>query len=132
MPNNLHVTLDKTTTPWSLDVDQQGNANHVNRSASTQTITWQLTGNAASGSFVSLGNPNPGFAWLGTAPPAGIFGNPVPSANGNQMTISDLNNSASTAGSWPYILRATIGGTVYSTISASPRASNTTPTIKNN
>jgi hypothetical protein len=48
------------------------------------------------------------------------------------MTISDLNNSASTAGSWPYILRATIGGTVYSTISASPGASNTTPTIKNN
>lgn len=132
MPNNLHVTLDKSTTPWSLDVDEQGNANHVNRSASTQTITWQLTGNAASGSFVSLDDPNPGFAWVGTAPAAGIFGAPAPGANGNQLTISDLNNSASKAGTFYYILRATIGGTVYTTISTSIAATTTNPCIKNN
>ncbi|MHB1617602.1 MAG: hypothetical protein ACYCOY_07980 [Metallibacterium sp.] len=131
MPNNLHVSLDKSTTPWSLDVDQQGNANHVSRSPSTQTVTWQLIGNAASGSFVALSDPNPGFAWVGTAPAAGIFGTPTPSANGNQMTISDLNNSASTAGTWTYLLRATIGGTVYSTIAASLGATTTNPTIKN-
>ena len=131
MPNNLHVTLDKSTTPWSLDVDQQGNANHVNQSPSGQTITWQLTGNAASGSFVALSDPHPGFAWVGAAPSAGIFGSPALSANGNQLTISDLNNSVSTAGSWTYILRATIGGTIYSTIAASLAGTTTNPTIKN-
>lgn len=131
MPNNLHVTLDKSTTPWSLDVDQQGNANHVNQSPSAQTITWQLTGNAASGSFVALNDPAPGFAWVGAAPPAGIFGSPALSANGNQLTISDLNNSASTAGSWTYILRTTIGGTIYSTIATSLGGTTTNPWIKN-
>ena len=131
MPNNLNVTLDKTKTPWAVDVDQQGNANHVPQSPNAQTISWQLTGNAATGSFVSLSDPNPGFAWIGTAPPATVFGTPTLSANSNQLSIVDLNNSASTTGTWAYILRVNVGGTVYSTISTLPTGTTTNPTVVN-
>jgi hypothetical protein len=124
MPNNLHVTLDESKTPWVVDVDQQGNANHVSRNPNAQTITWQLTGNAASGSIVS-------FAWIGTAPPSTIFGPPTISGNGNQLSITDLNNSASTTGSWTYQLTIRVGGTDYSTIATLPTATTTNPWIKN-
>ncbi|WP_234411292.1 hypothetical protein [Rhodanobacter thiooxydans] len=146
MPNNLQVALDKSTTPWCLDIDQQNNANHVARSPNAQTITWQLTGDAAAGSFNAQSNTEPGFAWVGTAPPDGIFG--TPSVSGNQITMSDLNNSASTTGTWTYQLSATIGGVVYqsnktsltqtTTNQSSPTTTNrmslaiTDPSIKNN
>ncbi len=90
-----------------------------------------MTGNAASGSFVSLTDPNPGFAWV-SAPPAGIFGAPSLSGNGNQLTITDLNNSASTAGTWTYILRVNVGGTVYTSATTSIGGNDNDPTIKNN
>ncbi len=131
MPNNLQVTLDQSTTPWCVDIDQSGNANHVSQSPNAQTITWQLTGNAASGSFVALTDPDPGFAWVGTAPPSGIFGSATLSANGNQLTISDLNNSASTQGTWTYILRVNVGGVVYQSKTTSLAATTSNPTIVN-
>ena len=131
MPNNLQVTLDQSTTPWCVGIDQSGNANHVSQSPNAQTITWQLTGNAASGSFVALTDPDPGFAWVGTAPPSGIFGSATLSANGNQLTISDLNNSASTQGTWTYILRVNVGGVVYQSKTTSLAATTSNPTIVN-
>ena len=137
MPNNLNVTLDKTTTPWTVDVSQQGNANHVDRNPNAQTVTWQLTGNAASGFFVPMDDPslNPGFSWV-SEPPAGIFGTPTISSNGNQLTITDLNsgtlgNGTSTVGTWTYMLRVNVGGTVYKSLAISIRATNTNPTIVN-
>ncbi len=130
MPNNLNVTLNKATNPWTVDIDQQGNPNHVSQSPNAQTITWQLTGNAATGSFVSMTDPNPGFSWV-SAPPSGIFGTPTPSNNGNQLTMTDLNNSASTVGTWTYILRVNVGGTVYTSLTTSITATNTNPTIVN-
>ena len=130
MPNNLNVTLDETKTPWAVDVDQHGKDNEVSQGPNAQTITWQLTGNAASGSFVALSDPNPGFEWI-VAPPAGIFSAPSRSPNGNQLTISDTNNSATTAGSWTYRLRVSVGGTVYSTKTLSLAATTTDPVIKN-
>lgn len=133
MPNTLKVTLDKSTNPWCLDIDQKDNANHVSRGPDTQTITWKLEGQAASGSFNSQGGSQPGFAWISNpAPPAGIFGDPVLCSNNNEMTMSDLNNSAATAGDWIYQLSATIGGVVYQSITASITAQTTNPTIKNN
>jgi hypothetical protein len=131
MPNNLQVTLDQSTTPWCVDIDQSGNANHVSQSPNAQTITWQLTGNAASGSFVALTDPDPGFAWVGTAPPSGIFGSATLSANGNKLTISDLNNSSSTQGTWTYILRVNVGGVVYQSKTTSLAATTSNPTIVN-
>lgn len=130
MPNTLNVTLDKTTTPWSVDIDQHGKANEVNQSPNSQTITWQLTGNAASGSFVSLSDPNPGFSWV-SAPPAGIFGIPTLSGNGNQLSISDLNNSNTTVGNWTYLLRVNVGGVVYQSNTTSITETSTNPIIIN-
>lgn len=130
MPNNLNVTLDTSKTPWAVDVDQHGNDNQVSQGPNAQNITWQLTGNAASGSFVALDDPYPGFAWV-SAPPAGIFSSPSRSPNGNQLTISDTNNSANTAGSFTYMLRVNVGGTVYSTKTLSLAATSTNPVIVN-
>jgi len=124
MPNNLHVTLDKSTSPWRLDIDQNNGANQVDRSPLAQTITWQLTGNAASGSFDSLN-------WV-EQPGAGIFGPPTLGANGNQITMSDLNNDPATAGTWTYQLSATIDGTTYESDVASVTGTTTSPWIKNN
>ena len=132
MPNLLKVTLDKSTNPWCLDIDQQGNANHVSQSPNAQTITWQLTGDAATGSFNAQNAAKPGFAWVGTPPPAGIFGPPTLSQNGNEITMTDLNNSASTAGEWIYQLSATIDRMVYQSNKTSLTQQITDPTIKNN
>lgn len=130
MPNNLNVTLDTSTSPSSVDVDQHGKGNEVSNSPNAQTIVWHLTGNAASGSFVALDDPAPGFAWI-SAPPEGIFSPPSRSPNGNQLTISDVNNSSGTAGSWTYVLRVNVGGTVYSTKTISLKATTTNPVIVN-
>ena len=130
MPNNLNVTLDKTQTPWAVDVDQHGKGNEVSQGPNAQTVTWQLTGNAASGSFVPLTSTPPGFEWI-SAPPAGVFSNLSLSNNGNQLTVSDTNNSANTAGSWTYRLLVNVGGTVYSTETLSLAATTTNPAIIN-
>ncbi|MEO6968958.1 MAG: hypothetical protein ABI132_10985 [Rhodanobacteraceae bacterium] len=131
MPNTLYVTLDQTTNPWSVDVNQNNNANDVAQNALAQTLTWQLTGNAASGTFNSLTDPvNPGFGWTSTpAPRAGIFH--TPTLSGNTLTISDLNNSSSTTGTWTYKLCINVGGNLYHTINTSITAKSTNPTIKN-
>lgn len=131
MPNNLNVTLDESQSPWAVDVDQHGKDNEVSQGPNAQTITWQLTGNAASGSFVPMSADPPGFEWI-SAPPDGIFGTPtVSQGSGNQLTLTDTNNSASTAGSWTYRLRVNVGGTVYSTKTLSLAATTTDPTIIN-
>jgi hypothetical protein len=130
VPNNLNVTLDTSKTPWAVDVDQHGKGNEVSQGPNAQTITWQLTGNAASGGFVALNDPNPGFEWI-TAPPAGIFSAPSRSPNGNQLTISDTNTGTGTTGSWTYRLRVNVGGTVYSSNALSLTATTTSPVIIN-
>ncbi|HEY8682678.1 MAG TPA: hypothetical protein VIM06_05860, partial [Rhodanobacter sp.] len=74
MATILQVTLDVTKSPPCLDVGQQNNANHISSSPNVQTIKWQLIGDAAQGSFNSQTGSPPGFAWIGTAPKASIFG----------------------------------------------------------
>jgi hypothetical protein len=130
MPNNLKVTLDETKTPWAVDVDQKGKDNEVGQGPNAQTITWQLNGNAASGSFVSLSDPNPGFEWT-TAPPPGVFGQPTLSPNGNQLTMTDTNTGAGTTGTWTSVLRVDVGNTVYSSRTESITGTDTNPWIKN-
>jgi len=130
MANNMNVTLD--TTKQALDVHDGGNENHVNQSPNPQTISWQLTGNAASGSFNAIGATNPGFAWVGNNP-GSIFGTPQVVANGNKITITDTNDSTSTTGTWTYQLWATIDDQEYSTVaSLGPTETTTNPIIKNN
>jgi len=135
MPNNLDVmlsvTLNKNGPRWFLQVDETNNPNHLNAGPNPQGIAWTLMGEAATGSFLPLLGPELGFAWVGTPPNSGIFDTPFLPAN-NQLKIVDHHTGPSTAGTWSYILRARIGGTVYSTTALSAAAQNTNPRIKNN
>lgn len=125
MPNILKLTLDESTTPWSVDVAETGNANHVSRSASWQTLTWNLESNAATGEIVS-------FTWLTKpGPPLSILGPFEISGNGKQATMADLNNSAGTTGTWTYQLTIEVDGEEFSTIADLSVGTNTNPSIKN-
>jgi len=130
MEIKLDVTLDTNPPPY-LDVDEQNGSNHIPKNASAYTIKWKLASDASSGSFNSLSDPQPGFAWIQT-PDQGIFGAPVVSSNGKEITISDLNNSAASTGQWIYQLSATIGNVVYQSNATSITGTTTNPTIKNN
>jgi hypothetical protein len=125
MDHLLRVTLDKSTDPWSVDVDEHGNPNHVDRSPLQQTIAWELEGDAHAGELLPV-------AWLDPPPPAGVFGMPELASNGKRMTMSDLNEDAATSGSWDYRLSLNLGGQQYSTRSTLPVGTNTNPSIKNN
>jgi hypothetical protein len=88
-------------------------------------------GNAAADSFVPRSDDEPGFEWI-SAPPDGISCTPVVSqGSGNQLTITDLDNSTYTQGSWTYMLRVKVGGSVYSTKTLSLKATTTNPVIVN-
>jgi len=128
-----NLTLQVTLKDGSLDVNQAGNANEMGHGESG-TITWELTGNAASGSFNAMNATNPGFAWQQQTP-NGVFGTPT-LAHGNQIQMSDNNNDpngVNSTGSWIYQLYATIGGNSYSTIAnlSRPTATATNPNIVN-
>lgn len=125
MPNILKVKLT-TTTPISVDIDQNNGANHVSQSPNSQTISWQLEDNAATGSFVDFH-----FLPNQTPDPAGIFGPPDYGPNNKSLSISDTNNSSSTAGSWTYFLKIRVNNQDYSTTSTLPILVSNNPTIKN-
>ncbi|WP_130617629.1 hypothetical protein [Dyella amyloliquefaciens] len=132
MANDLSVTLDETTSPWLVDVSQKDNANHVPRGNNQQTITWQLTENAASGRIVSCSwlNDPPTF----NPPPSGIFGPFVIAPNGKSMTLSDLNNGSNTTGEWYYQIGVQLvaNGTIYYSGAVAITGTATNPSIKNN
>ena len=122
MEHVLRVTLDKTTQPWTVDIDQHGYANHIDRSAQPQTIVWTLEGDAAGGQLQPL-------RWIDT-PPDGIFGPPVLAAHGQRMQMSDFNHDQATSGNWIYRLSVELDGETYTTIDTT--GTNTNPSIKNN
>lgn len=135
MAIELHVTLDTTKTPPLLDVDQENNSNHVGQSPNAQTIIWKLVGNAALGTFNSPTDPNnPGFTWAGNGPNQNqtIFGPAQLADNSRELTMTDLNNSQSTTGTWIYQLQAHINGTNYYSEMTSITGTTTDPCIKNN
>ncbi|MEO8810364.1 MAG: hypothetical protein ABI386_08980 [Rhodanobacter sp.] len=125
MPNPLKVNLT-TTTPIHVDIDQNNGANHVGRNPKHQTISWQLEGHAATGSFVD-------FYFLPdqTPDPGTIFGEPDYGSNHKSLSITDLNTSSSTSGSWIYFLEIDVGGQKYSTTSSIHSVVSNNPTIKN-
>lgn len=122
MDHVLRVTLDKTTQPWTVDIDQHDNANHIDRSPLPQTIVWTLEGDAAEGELQPL-------SWIDT-PPDGIFGPAVVAANGQRMQMRDFNHDAATSGDWIYRLSVELDGAIYTTIDTT--GTNTNPSIKNN
>jgi hypothetical protein len=107
------VTLNVTINGNYLDVSQVGNGANPQHGA-TVTVTWRLTGNAASGTFNAINDPsNPGFSWI-QQPPAGIFSAPQLAADGKEISLTDTNGD-NAIGSWIYKLCATIGTRPYST-----------------
>lgn len=119
MANNINVTLDTTVTPNLLHVADHGGQNHVDQSPNPQTISWNLTGNMARGAFdpITSDPATSGFSWI-SAPPAGVFGIPVVTSNGNGLSITDTHSSAATSGTWTYQLRASLAGQCYTTYGA--------------
>jgi hypothetical protein len=128
--SNIITQVKLDTAKNALDVEDNGAPIPVPRGNSATMLVWQLSGNAAQGSFNPLDAPNPGFKWVGTQPPANIFGPPSRSSNGNEITVSDGNTGAST-GTWHYQLYATINGVQYSTTVLSTSATTNNPAIKN-
>lgn len=125
MDHLLSVSLDKSTMPWSVDIDQRAGANHIDRDPRPQTIAWELAGDAAAGALTS-------FRWLDPVPPDGIFGAPAFAPDGKRMTMTNLNDGPATSGVWTYQLGLELHGQAYSTRSTLPIDTNTNPSIKNN
>ncbi len=109
----LDVTLNDAATPPYLDVDDEDEANFIEKHPDTQAVRWRLSGNAAGGTFNELTDPEPGFKWIKPAPPAGVFSHVRLSRNKKEILIDDLNDGAASVGLWYYQLNATIGGVSY-------------------
>jgi len=72
-----------------------------------QVITWNLDPGLRRGDFIS-------FTWSDPPPPAGIFGNPEISPDGNSLTLRNLNNDpAKSRGSFGYIITIELDDETY-------------------
>jgi hypothetical protein len=131
MTNNINVSLDNSNGINKLDVVDNGGQNQVSQSASPTTISWNLTGALAQGSFVAMDAALPGFSWIGVEPPDGLFGTPQVQANGNSLSITDNHVDSSSNGQWIYMLRVNYGGSVISTTASMPGGTVTNPVIIN-
>lgn len=135
-PITIHVTVDKSTSPWSLKVDGErlDHQTAVPRNTLPQTIIWdlQLSGNET-GSFNPLsGSPlPPGFSWTDGPTNNSIFQN-LSEPSGTQIQITDSNTSASTEGDWSYKLCATVNDQPCETNPPSAGGDPGDPMIKNN
>lgn len=120
----LIVTLDQTTSPWSLNVSSP----QVEVDTYPTTITWQLSG-MPSGASWSTNAQNPGFTWLGSnKPPPGTFTNP--GINGTDLSATD---NGGTGGPWPYQLCVALGSGYYRTSNVLlPIDTQKAPKIQNN
>lgn len=120
----LTVTLDQTTTPWTLDVSEQ----QVDVNVFPSTIAWELTGTAATGAW-STDPHHPPFKWLRPQPPLGTFSNP--GIDGAELSATD---NGPAGGPWPYQLCIKLDDNYYQTSNA-PRSAaklGRAPQIKNN
>ena len=131
MSNILYVTLDTSITPPALDVADGNGENKVVKDKNNQTVKWQLTGNLKNANFVAMDDANPGFAWIGIQPPAGVFDKPKPPRPGTSLTVVDHHHNNQSDGTWFYVLRVISDGALYTTISASTPKTTTNPVIKN-
>jgi hypothetical protein len=121
--NNLRVSLDMQTTPWTVIVDESAGENALKRSGNMQVIKWYLVGNAAAASFVR-------HKWL-ARPPRGTFG-PflIDECGGKRATMCDLYDADTKKGQWAYQLTIELAGNQYS--SPVPKSMSGNPNITNN
>jgi hypothetical protein len=129
MTIELKVRLDKSKTPWVVDVDETNNGNHVPRSPDQQTIKWLLHGNAESERIVA-------FEWLVGPSRSDIFTPPAYDPAGSYMIIRDTNDRQETVGIFTYRLGVAAGSgpnnVYYTTATISTRAVSNNPSIRNN
>ena len=116
------VTLDQTTTPWTVAVDLR--PIKIPKSATPQKIHWRLRGNASGGEFQPLSGGKPGFSWGTPAPPKKVFTSLKLSAKKKSVSVTDSHPDAQSNGQWSYALNIKVGGVIYTT--------GATPMIKNN
>jgi len=112
MANNMNVSLALQGGNNVLDVDDNGGQNIVGKGVGSATISWNLTGPIAQGSFLDPNGTPKGFEFVGNQPPPGTFGAPYRGSNGKSMNILDNN---SVAGEWIYILRVNYNGNIVGT-----------------
>jgi hypothetical protein len=124
--NNLRVSLDMQTKPWSVIVDQSAQENELKRGPNIQVVKWYLVDNAAAGRFVR-------FRWGKKKPPRGTFG-PflIDECCGKRATMCDLYKDDSTSGTWDYELTIEFAGNRYSSKLVGAPLPAGTPNIKNN
>lgn len=114
--NNINVRLDTSTGVNRLDVVDNGKQNEVAKNANPTTISWNLTGPLAQGSFVPMTEPKPGFSWV--QDPGPVFGPPEIRSNGKSLEIVDNHVNDDSDGEWIYMLRVNYGGEVVTTVSS--------------
>lgn len=130
----IGVTLDESTSPWSLFVSEADIG--VDQSSLGEAITWQLRNMPSGFSFPpSTDTQHPAFQWTGTGsqyPQPLTFRNPT--LGTEQFALTDYNNGTD-LGPFPYQLCVTDGnGNYYTTITTSTTGTggtNTNPKIKN-
>lgn len=123
------VTLDQTTSPWTLDVNQQ----QVSVATYPSTITWELSGMPSGAAWPTDYQDHPPFKWVNdnNEPPPGTF--TQPSISGVNLSATDNGSTGTNKGPWPYQLCIQIGTNYYYT-SNSPSIAfrvGKAPTIKN-
>lgn len=131
MSNNINVSLDTSIGINRLSVTDNGGQNQVSQNSSPTTISWNLTGVLTQGDFVPMSAALPGFQWVGTPPPAGLFGTPAIGANGNSLSITDNHADSTSNGQWIYMLRVNYNGSVVSTQATLPSGTVNNPVIIN-
>lgn len=115
--SEIAVTLNQTTTPWTLDVDDPDLI--VPQNANATPITWRRTQMPSDISWADDSDHKP-LTWL-NSPGEGIFTHR--GMNGEAFTLNDHNDSSTTKGAWSYRLCVTDGnGHYYYTLdTSSPR-----------
>jgi hypothetical protein len=141
--NILNVSLDQSTTPWTVNVEDGSGQNEVLQSTAIQMIIWQLIGAATPGAFPA--DPNHAIRWPFGLPGGGNFGQfggPIVSAAGDQLMLPVLNDKKHAPKAWIYELTVVFNGVEYHTRSkkskkaaamvtatATARTTATTPTM---
>lgn len=116
MTIEVNVNAERVNGSWKLTVNN-GHPVEIPRGKNPQTIQWQLTGNAATGTFLDPDGSPRGFEWAdGETPhtPSGqdIFTDLSLSSNAKMLSIDDDNESQGDQGEWGYRLRARIDGQI--------------------
>ena len=119
MANLLIVSLNRNTTPWSVDIDQREHKNEVPTNKHGQNIVFQFHDDLQDACFTDSAHPNPDFVWM-NLPGEGIFSGPWVGGGKKQLILNDLNDNR--PGTWIYRLGILVAGKEYRTVYADPKA----------